>query len=79
MEILSSRSEKKKRAGKTGICARPVPFFFSLQSHLLEVGDVPPPSVSFLLSTGAGSHAAQSIIIARSHIVYIIMFLTNFN
>ena len=44
---------------------------------MLEVGDVPPPSVSFLLSTGEGSHAAQSIIIARSHIVYIIMFLTN--
>ena len=69
MEILSSRSEKKKRAGKIGICARPVPFFFSLQSHLLEVGDVPPPSVSVLLCTGAGSHTAQSVIIACSHIV----------
>lgn len=57
-------------AGKIGICARPVPFFFSLQSHLLEVGDVPQPSVS---CTGAGSHTAQSVIIACSHIVIVIV------
>ena len=78
MEILSSRSEKKESWENRDLCT---PSSRLLQSSVTLAGsrDVPPPSVSFLLSIGAGSHAAQSIIIARCHIVYIIMFLTNFN
>ena len=68
MEILSSRSEKKESWENRDLCT---PSSLLLQSSVPLAGsrDVPPPSVSVLLCTGAGSHTAQSVIIACSHIV----------
>ena len=68
MEILSSRSEEKESWENRDLCT---PSSLLLQSSVTLAGsrDVPPPSVSVLLCTGAGSHTAQSVIIACSHIV----------